>query len=438
MTTRNRRFLWIAVLFCLICAFQAKRLRWVGEIGFAIDLIEQAYVEQVDPKTLYRAAMHGMVESLDPYSGYIEAEDYTEFQKVLEQHFGGIGIMVDGPPRLDRITIMTPLYGTPAYEAGLEPGDVLLTIDGKDVQKMEIDEATKLMKGPEGTSVTIEVERKGVAEPIRKSIVRASIEIESVVGDRRRKDARWEYFLEDAPDIAYIRITSFGEKTTQEFRDAIEQVRGKAKGLIIDLRDNPGGLLTAATDICDEFLDDGDIVITKGRHDSFFSRIEAKQGTGLPKEIPVAVIMNDQAASASEVVAGCLQDRKRAIIVGQRSFGKGSVQNLIELDGGEAALKLTTARYYPPSGHNIHRGEDAKETDEWGVMPDPRYTVALDDEQRKKVFQRWRILGSGAGDLYSTESQSGDQGEDSEVLEQGWKDPQLMKAIEAVREQLSK
>lgn len=467
MPTRNRRFLWIAMLVCLLCAFQARRLRWVGEIGFAIDLIDQAYVQDVDPKELYRSAMRGMVGSLDPYSAYIEADDYSEFQKMIEQHFGGIGILVDGPPRMDRITIVTPLFGTPAYRAGLEPGDVILSIDGKVVEGMELDEATKLMKGPEGTSVTIEVSRSGAEQPIQRTIVRAAIEIESVVGDRRRKDARWDYFLEESPEIAYLRVTSFGEKTVEEFKKAIVEVRAQAKGLIVDLRDNPGGLLTAATEICDMFLDDGEIVTTKGRHGSFFSKIEAKKGVELPKDIPIAILVNDQSASASEVVAGCMRDRHRAIIVGQRSFGKGSVQNLVELDGGSAAIKLTTARYYPPSGQNIHREVNADENQVWGVKPDPRYEVVLNDEERKEVFKRWRIRGSGGVDVYqeidakeltasspntSTEPTEKEaerpativepsQGRPEELQDAGkdalpMRDAQLEKAIEAIRHSL--
>lgn len=422
MTTRNRRILGITLLFCAICYLQASKLRWVGEIGFAMDLIHQGYFEKVDRKELYRAAMKGMVKSLDTYSNYIDADDYVQFQRLMEQQFGGIGIIIDGPPHIDRLTIQMPLYDSPAFRAGLEPGDVITHINEVDCDKIELDEASKLMKGEIGTSVRIRIERQGKSEPLDFELVRANIEVESVIGDRRNTDASWDFYLEEAPDLAYIHVTSFGEKTVDEMKKALQKIPN-AKGLILDLRDNPGGLLTAATDICDMFLEEGNIVSTRGRDGLFFSSISATPGVDFPTHHPVVVMINNQSASAAEVVAGCLQDRNRAIIVGQRSFGKGSVQNVVELDGGQAALKLTTARYFPPSGRNIHRGKDDKDGDVWGVVPDPSWTLELDADQEKQIFSRWRARGSGPKSLDTPEAKT--------------MDPQLELAKKALQQRLS-
>lgn len=415
------------MLVCSICYFQARHYRYAGNIAFAMDLISGAYYRKVDPKDLYSAAMKGMVESLDPYSDYIEAEDYSQFQKVLEQKFGGIGIIIDGPPRVDRLTIVTPLYGTPAFHAGVEPGDVIVKIDGESIAGLEVEKASAKLKGPEGTEVVLAVEREGKEEPVEFRIKRAAIELESVVGDRREKDARWNFFLESQPDIAYIRITSFGEKTTTEMQKAIATVTPKARGIIIDLRDNPGGLLQSATDICDMFLEEGKIVSTKGRFEQTRSDIDAEPGVLVPNQIPIVLLVNGQSASAAEVVSGCLQDRCRAVVVGERSFGKGSVQNVVPMEGGQSALKLTTARYYPPSGKNIHREADAKPEDVWGVKPNPGMEVPITEEEHKSLYQRWRIRGGGPTSISK-------ENDPNKITD----DKQLEKAVETILEELNK
>lgn len=423
MTTRNRRWIGLALLLCTICYFQARRLRWLGDLGFAMDVIHFLYYSEIDRKDLYRAAMTGMTEKLDRYSGYFEAEDYDAFQKVLEQEFGGIGILIDGPPRYDKIVIVTPLYDTPAYRAGLEPGDHILEVDGTSLEGLSIEEASKLMKGGEGTQVRLKIGRVGQETPLDFALTREAIELESVVGDRRQEDTRWSYRLETHPEIGYLRITSFGSKTGSEMKEAMEKVQKQGdvplRGLILDLRDNPGGLLSAATEICDMFMDDGVIVSTKGRMGRFENSVSANPGKLLPDTIPMVVLVNDQSASASEVVSACLQDIGRAKVAGERSYGKGSVQNLIELDGGRAALKLTTARYFPPSGRNIDRGDAKDEKSEWGVSPAPELVKELDEEEHRKVFQRWRERGGKAEEAESWA--------DLQAL-----DPQLAIAIEAL------
>jgi carboxyl-terminal processing protease len=407
-----------------------------------MDLIEQVYVEKTDRQKLYQAAMTGMVESLDRYSSYIPPDDFTQFQDIITQEFGGLGIIIDGPPQTEKLVIVTPLFGTPAYEAGLEPGDVIVSIDGKTTQGMEISQVSQLLRGPEGSSVKLEIAREGQPENIPFEVKRAAIELESVVGDRRNRDARWSYSLQSDPEIAYFRINTFGEKTVNELRAALETVKPSMKACIIDLRDNAGGLLTSAADICDMFLNDGTIVSTKGRDGLLYEEIKATSGTEIPDSIPMVVIINDESASASEVVAGCLQDRKRAVIVGQRSFGKGSVQNVIELDSGRAGLKLTTAKYYPPSGRNIHRTAESKPEDVWGVMPDAGLEVSLDDNQRRAVFQHWRDRSDprksqGEGQPTS-QSESTPSPSENASTNSAYADPQLQKAIEYLKSKLEK
>lgn len=423
MTTKNRRLISIMLLVCSICYLQARRLRWVGELGFAMDVISANYYSEVDRRELYESAMRGMTKSLDRYSGYIEAKEYDQFQQVMEQKFGGIGIMIDGPPRIDRLTVIIPLFDTPAYRAGLQPGDVILEVDGKSLAGLTTEEATDLMQGPEGSTVELLVERAKQSSPLTVRLERASIELESVVGDRRRSDARWNFRLQDSPDLGYIRITSFGEKTVKEMKEALQTVTQNnsppLRGLILDLRDNPGGLMTSATDICDMFMEEGTIVSTKGREERFQASIEAERGTLLDDAIPIVVLINDQSASAAEIVAACLQDVGRAKIAGQRSFGKGSVQNVVELEGGKSALKLTTARYYPPSGKNIHRQDKDGPDEVWGVIPSANLQVDVDEEHRLAIFQRWRLRGANAPEA------------DQDEIDKN--DPQLAKAIEFLR-----
>lgn len=238
------------------------------------------------------------------------------------------------------------------------------------------------------------------------------------------------------PKIAYLRVEIFGEKTTNELRTALASIRDQASGVIIDLRDNAGGLLPTATDICDMFLEDGVIVSTAGRDGVLESTRKATAGVELPDSTPIVVLVNDMSASASEVTAACLQDRLRATIIGERTFGKGSVQNVIELEGGKAALRLTSAHYYPPSGRNIHKRPKSTEEDEWGVMPNKDLALPLNEEQKKSVYERLRDRGNPLRKREIDSLGIGDHVGNSEpevLLKRDpslSKDPQLVRAIE--------
>lgn len=402
-----------------------------------MQLISRAYVEPVDQRQLFDSAMSGMLKDLDPYSAYIPPVEYKPFQDVLKQQFEGLGVNLVGPPVVERLTVVTPLAGSPALRAGVEPGDVILEIEGKSTEGMSVEDASKLLRGPEGTSVHLKMLRKNIDEGkddlvLEVDIRRAAVEVESVVGAQRKKDGAWDYFLSGQDKIAYIRIDIFGERTTDEFRKALEGVKAEVKGLVIDLRDNAGGLLPAAVDISDMFLERGPIVSIQGRQPEDRVVYDAKEGVTIPNEVPIVVLINGGSASASEIVAAALHDQGRAKVAGERSFGKGTIQQVFVMDGGRSGLKLTTAKYYPPSGTNIHRSPRMTEKDVWGIMPDEKLRVSLDEEQTRKLYKRWRNSEvPGAGSVSSGDTNAADSNADG--LND---DPALQKAYEHLQEML--
>jgi carboxyl-terminal processing protease len=433
----------LITLVCLACAVQARHQRNLGDLGFAMDLIEHGYVESVDRYQLYQAAMAGMVGTLDENSGYIEPEQYGSFQSQIHQEFGGLGIVIERPAEGEPLRIFTVLYDSPAYKAGLQAGDVIEQIDGRATRRMATDDASRLLRGPPGTEVLLTVQRESSPRPLSLCIERAVIETESVTGDRRQADGRWAFMMQAEPSVAYLRLEIFGEKTPLEMKAALAAVRTEAKALIIDLRDNAGGLLPSATEICDMFLEEGQIVSTRGRRQSFASSHDATSGVDIEATLPIVILMNEMSASASEVMAACLQDHRRAKVLGERSFGKGSVQNVIDMEGGKAALRLTSAYYFPPSGRNIHKRPKATEADDWGVHPDPGLKVTLNDEQKKAVFERLRRRGQPASPELSPEAAADAGGAPAKVspfLKRDpslSKDPQLLRAVEYLGERLT-
>jgi carboxyl-terminal processing protease len=272
----------------------------------------------------------------------------------------------------------------------LLPGDLIAGIDGKQTKDLDPEQAIGTMKGRPGTPVELDILRRGHPQPLHFSVVRDSIKVESVKGDVRHADGSWDFFLADEPRIGYVRLTNFGDQSVAELREALQFKGHPVDGLILDLRGNQGGLLTAAVEVCDLFIDRGVIVTTRGRDRTIKSQYEASEVNTLVKgDLPMAVLTNGASASASEIVAACLQDHNRAVVVGERSWGKGTVQNVIRLEGGKSALKLTTASYWRPSEKNIHRREGAGEDEEWGVRPDKGLEVKLTpDELRELLRQR--------------------------------------------------
>ena len=409
MPRRNLVIIIAASVLCVACYGRAQRNRFANLFADAVSRISSSYVEDVADRQLFENAMTGMLGRLDPYSSYIGIERYQEFKSDIDQEFGGIGIIVSPDPKTKRLMVLSPVLGTPAHEAGVLAGDVIVKVDGTEIENLTMSETVKRLRGKPGTDVLLTLLHRGDDETTDITITRAVIKVPSVLGKTMLPDGSWEYVLKEHPAIAYIRMTTFGERTINELKNALTTLDLKTlDGLILDLRSNAGGLLEVATDTCDMFLDGGEIVTLRGRGGFVRDRRVASRGTVVPAELPVAVLINRYSASASEIVAGCLQDHERAIIVGERSYGKGTVQNVIPLERGKSLMKLTTATFWRPSDVNIHRSKDASEDDQWGVTPNQGYSVPLSDEE----FQQLELHRNRAPDPVRS-SNSTDQ-EDTE------------------------
>jgi carboxyl-terminal processing protease len=378
-----------ASVFCWQASEGAKpkdeMLELYGLFVDAVEKVQANYVRPVSRQDLLEAAIEGMLQNLDPHSSYFNVAEQRQFRRQMEGRFGGIGIQVGVDDETRRLRVIAPMPGTPAYEAGVLAGDQIVEIEGQSADGMSPDKAAEILQGRPGTDVKIAVLHEGSEDPETVTLTRAFIELPSVLGDRRKPDDQWDFMLDKDKKIGYVRILTFMQNTPEELRKALDQLHEEgAKGLIIDLRDDPGGMLSSAVEICDMFLASGEIVSTKGRNTPQ-KKYEARDDRTFSEEIPLAVLINQYAASASEIFAAAMQDHKRAAIIGQRSYGKGSVQNIIDLDGGKSVLKLTVASYYRPSGENIHRFRNSRPTDKWGVSPDPKLEVKLVHSE----FIRW-------------------------------------------------
>ena len=352
-----------------------------------IDQVERNYVRPVNRRELMEAAIEGVLSKLDPYSSYIGRDDIGHFKSAVENQFGGIGIELvsdHDPPQ-----VSTPIVGTPAYRANMQAGDVILEIDGQPTSGMAGGEVVRRLRGEVGTKVLMSIRHLGSETPETVTLTREVIHVDTVRGDHRKADDSWDFMLDADQHIGYIRITTFGRDTETDLKKALQDLQSHGlKGLILDLRFNPGGLLTSAIEVSDLFVSEGRIVGTQGRNSP--ERVWDAVKPGTFDGFPIVVLVNRYSASASEIVAACLQDHHRAIIVGERTWGKGSVQNVIEMENGRSALKLTIASYQRPSGKNIHRFPDAKESDEWGVHPDDGFELKLGPEETGDLIQSRR------------------------------------------------
>ncbi|HEX4144254.1 MAG TPA: S41 family peptidase [Pirellulales bacterium] len=349
-----------------------------------LDQVERNYVKPVTRRELMEAAIEGVLSKLDPYSSYIGRDEIGRFKSTVESQFGGIGI--DIARDSDPLEVSSPLLGTPAYRANLQAGDKILEIDGQSTSGLSHDECVRRLRGEVGTSVTLSVRHPGADKPESVTLKREIIRVDTVRGDHRQPDDSWDFMLDADQHIGYIRITTFSRDTAHDLLRAMRDLESRGlKGLVIDLRFNPGGLLSSAIEVSDMFIAEGRIVSTQGRNTPERTWEAEKPGTF--EGFPIVILVNRYSASASEIVAACLQDHHRAVIVGERTWGKGSVQNVIEMDNGHSALKLTTASYKRPNGKNIHRFPDAKETDEWGVHPDEGFEVKVGTEEMGELIQ---------------------------------------------------
>lgn len=382
--------------------------------------IETNYVQDIDRRELMEAAIQGMLDHLDQYSSYIPPSDLRRFNQTMEQEFGGIGIHVTVPRRGGNPVVMSPLPGGPAYRAGIRAGDIILEVEGESTEGFTIPDAVKRLQGPAGRPVTLTVKHRNVEEPEEIRIVRQVIQVPTVLGDRYSANNEWDFMYSAEEKIGYIRLSHFSRLTAQEVQETVAKlVDDGLRGLVVDLRSNPGGLLEAAIEIADLFLESGEIVSVRGRNVPENSWKAKKPGT-FP-DFPMAVIVNRFSASASEVLSACLQDNQRAKIVGERTWGKGSVQNVIRIEDGDSALKLTTASYHRPNGVNIHRMKGASDSDDWGVTPDEGFQIRFTDEE----MTAWSI-----------DRRRRDILQDEPETSEPFTDRQFLAALDEVRKQL--
>ncbi len=339
--------------------------RQLNLFGDVFERVRTDYVEKPNDSKLVESAISGMLQGLDPHSSYMDAKSYRDMTVQTRGEFGGLGIEVTMEDGL--VKVVSPIDETPASKAGILANDLIVSLDDENVQGLTLNQAVEKMRGPVNTKIKLKVIRKGQDKPLEITLVRENIRVKPV-------RARIEQ-----DDIAYIRVTSFNEQTTEGLKREItnmqNQIGDKLKGFIVDMRNNPGGLLEEAVTVSDSFLERGEIVSTRGRNTEETQRRSAKTGD-LTKGKPIMVLINGGSASASEIVAGALQDHKRATLIGTRSFGKGSVQTIIPLGQGNGALRLTTARYYTPSGKSIQ----AK-----GIIPDIEVLQDVPDELKART-----------------------------------------------------
>ncbi len=386
--------------------------------GDIFERIREKYVEEVNDEDLIRAAINGMLTSLDPHSSYLPPNDFDQMKVQTRGEFGGLGIEVTQEEGY--VKVVSPIDDTPAFRAGIEAGDLITAVDGQSLLGLSLDEAVKLMRGPVGSEIVLTIFRETIEEPYDVTIIRDTIKPLVV---RHRLEG----------DTAYVRLTTFNDQTYRGLEKAITEMTKEAGGIkningfVLDLRNNPGGLLSQAIKVSDAFLDKGEIVSTRSKHKGEGDRFNAMRGD-LAKGKPIVVIINGGSASASEIVAGALQDHRRAIILGTKSFGKGSVQTIMPLQGN-GAIRLTTSRYYTPSGRSIQAV---------GVVPDilvePR-KASEDDENSKKTRSEASLRGSLTKELSETDKKRLDEEEEklNEKAKLQREDYQLSYAIDLLR-----
>ncbi len=347
-------------------AAAADTYRQLNLFGDVFERVRADYVEKPDDSKLIETAINGMLAGLDPHSSYMDAKSFRDMQVQTRGEFGGLGIEVTMEDGL--IKVVAPIDETPAAKAGIMANDIITKLDDEQVQGLTLNQAVEKMRGPVNTKIKLTITRKGQDKPVEVSITRDVIRVRSVRSQN------------EGEDVGYIRLTQFNEQTTEGLKKAITDISAKIsddklKGYVLDLRNNPGGLLDQAISVSDAFLQKGEIVSTRGRNAEETQRFNARAGD-LTKSKPMIVLINGGSASASEIVAGALQDHKRATVIGTRSFGKGSVQTIIPLGSGNGALRLTTARYFTPSGRSIQ----AK-----GISPDIEVLQDVPDELKSKT-----------------------------------------------------
>ncbi|MCQ8241015.1 S41 family peptidase [Rhizosaccharibacter radicis] len=342
-------------------AGRAETYRLLNLFGYVFERVRADYVEPTTDRDLINNSLNGMLTGLDPHSSYMTAKQFSDMQVQTKGQFGGLGLEVTSDAGL--IKVMTPMDGTPASRAGIKTGDLIIAINGKSLDGIDLNDAVDRMRGEPNTKITLTLKRQGVDKPLDVTMTREIIHIQVVRSALYGK-------------TAYIRLASFDEETESGMRDAFNKLKkqagGTLNGVILDLRNDPGGLLDQAVAVCDDFITSGEVVSTRARHPQDSQRMDA-HGTDITGGLPLVVLINEGSASASEIVAGALQDHRRSITLGVRSFGKGSVQTVMPLPGDNGAIRLTTARYYTPSGRSIQG---------LGIVPDIKVRETREDDSK--------------------------------------------------------
>ena len=392
--------------------------RQLNLFGDVFERVRADYVEEVSDKELIENAINGMLTALDPHSSYLNEKNYRDMQVQTKGEFGGLGIEVTMENGL--VKVVSPIDDTPAFRAGIQPQDLITHLDGEQVLGLTLQQAVERMRGKVNTDIRLTIRRKG-RKPFDVTLTRAIIKIRSVRSRIERKN------------IGYVRITSFNEQTHKGLIKAMEKLRADAegglKGIVLDLRNNPGGLLDQAVAVADAFLDKGEIVSTRSRRKENAQRFNARPGD-LAKVLPIVVLINGGSASASEIVAGALQDHGRAIIMGTRSFGKGSVQTIVPLPG-QGAMRLTTSRYYTPSGRSIQ----AKGIDPDIVIEQSRVEPINQGSRRSEADLRGALTNDNLGDgsKKKDETAKKDEKKDEKDAKPKVSDYQLNRAVDLLR-----
>jgi len=435
MPRRNYRIIAFTFLLSLLChqrAINSEQGRYFSEV---LNLIERRALEPMGRQDLYETAVSAMVAELDPYSAYVNRVDRPHMHEDIDQKFGGIGIQFRIEKKEDglHLIVFSPLIDSPAYKKGIRAKDEIVAVDGQSTRTFSSEDVVRRLRGIEGEVVTLTVKRLGISELFDVKLQRAVIKVDSVQGELRNEDGSWNFQLAADSRVGYIRLKQFGENSVDELRAALDTLeKSNAQAFILDLRGNSGGLLTAAVDICNLFMKEGVIVTTRGRNAKVLSQFDAlpeKSFSDKATTLPMVVLVNHLSASASEIVAACLQDHKRAIIIGQRTWGKGTVQNVIPIEGGRADLRLTTAGYWRPSGINIHRGRDDTPEDTWGVVPDKGFSIPLNEQQTELL-----VTFLGERDVVDLDGKPIDRKQRAQ--EELRDDPQLRSAVEYLQGKL--
>ena len=473
MPKRNLFVLIMMVVTAVVAWLARDRVGHGRRFAEVLGAIERTYLEPVDQQSLFDAAMEGVFSRLDEHSAFVVGDRRDQLESLLDQEFGGVGLELAKPDPHGGIAVVSPVFGSPAWHAGIVAGDQILAIDGVSTLPMPLVEAFRRLRGRPGAAVLLSIASPLAASSVAEgadgsardiALVREIVRTESVLGDRRHGDGTWEWMVEGEPAAATIRITNFGERTADELRRAVEAITSRMTGaeeqaeqqaeghqqaegykqrpigvLILDLRGNAGGLLSAAVEVCDIFLDDGVIVSTKGRvlggqgagdAETTGDVRRATRGAALA-DLPIAVLVDGLTASAAEVVAACLQDHGRAIVVGSRTFGKGTVQSILPLSDGSGLLKLTTSEYLRPSRANIHRRSDDNDSDiDWGVSPDRGCEITPTGRQIE-ALQAWRRIRDV---VPAKGGMSGPAQSESQSSQPRRVDPVLAKAVDTLRD----